>query len=534
MLRIGQIKGKLDQSPEKIREIVCKKLKIDTIQIESFEIRKRSLDARKREEIHYVYTIDMKLYQEEKLLKKRKDLLQYAVKEVVYTFPSCNGVKPKMRPVVVGSGPAGLFCAYFLAKEGLWPIVIERGEAVEKRKETVEAFWKGDRLNPESNVQFGEGGAGTFSDGKLNTMIKDPTGRNREILKLFVEHGACEKILYENKPHIGTDVLISIVKNMREHIISLGGTFFFETKMEKLCVEENKITGVELSDGRKLATDCVVLAIGHSARDTFQMLKEMQISMEPKPFAVGVRVEHPQKMINDCQYGETAGNSLPAADYKLTARAQDGRGVYSFCMCPGGYVVNASSEEGRLAVNGMSYSGRKGENANSAIVVTVNEADFEEYRKDGGVLAGMEFQRRLEEKAYRLGEGKIPIQLFGDFKRGEKSDKLGSIKPNIKGSYQPANVREIFPEAISKAICEGMEEFDKKIPGFSREDVVLSGVESRTSSPVRILRGENCQSEIKGLYPCGEGAGYAGGITSAAADGIKVAEAICRALAEEG
>lgn len=527
MLRINQFKGKLNQTQEELREIVCKRLKIKTMDMEAFILRKRSLDARKKEEIHYVYTIDIKLRQEAQLLKKRKDLRPYATKEIVYEFPSCKGRKLKLRPVIVGSGPAGLFCAYFLAKEGLTPIIIERGEAVEKRKETVESFWKGDKLNPESNVQFGEGGAGTFSDGKLNTMIKDPAGRNREVLKIFVEHGAKEEILYENKPHIGTDVLMDVVRNMREHICAMGGTFFFETKMEGLCMEAGKITGIKLADGRRLETDCLVLAIGHSARDTFQMLKDSGIPMEPKPFAVGVRVEHPQEMINKSQYGEN-GKQLPAADYKLTAKAADGRGVYSFCMCPGGYVVNASSEEGRLAVNGMSYSNRNGENANSAIVVTVTEEDFSEYQEKADVLAGMEFQRRLEEAAYKAGEGNIPIQLYEDFKNGQKSVKLGEVKPNAKGAWCLANVRKIFPESLSRAICDGMEAFHQKIPGFARGDAVLSGVESRTSSPVRILRDKDFQSEIKGLYPCGEGAGYAGGITSAAGDGIKVAEAICR------
>ena len=531
MLRISQFKGRLTQTQEELKEIVCKRLKIKTTDLEGFHLRKRSLDARKKDDIHYVYTIDIKLKQEAEVLKRRKDLKQYETKEIVYTFPSYKGAKLRKQPIIVGSGPAGLFCAYFLAKEGLNPIVVERGEAVEKRIETVEAFWREGRLNTESNVQFGEGGAGTFSDGKLNTTIKDPAGRNQEILRIFVEHGAPEEILYENKPHIGTDILMDVVKRIRKHILALGGTFLFETKMESLCIEDKRITGILLSDGKRLDTDCLVLAIGHSARDTFQMLNRTNVPMESKPFAVGVRAEHPQEMINKCQYGEN-WEQLPAADYKLTAKASDGRGVYSFCMCPGGYVVNASSEEGRLAVNGMSYSGRNGENANSAIVVTVTAEDFSEYQKKGNVLAGMEFQRRLEEAAYQLGEGKIPIQLFGDFKKGEKSVKLGNIKPNNKGGYQLANVQEIFPESVSKAICEGIEAFDRKIPGFAREDTVLSGVESRTSSPVRILRGKDFQSEIKGLYPCGEGAGYAGGITSAAGDGIKVAEAICRSTNE--
>lgn len=522
MIRIHQVKGRLGITQKELEQIVCKRLKIKTTDLQKMTIRRKSLDARKGKEIQYIYTIDIETPKEKALLKKNKDKNIVGVWDKPYRFPEPGNKIMSKRPVVVGSGPAGLFCAYFLAKEGFRPIVLERGEPVKQRKETVEAFWKGGDLNPESNVQFGEGGAGTFSDGKLNTQVKDACGRNGQVLQIFVEHGAREEILYEQKPHLGTDVLERIVANIRNHIITMGGSFLFSTKVETLDIVENQVVGVILKDGSRIETNHVVLAIGHSARDTFAALKQQEVPMEPKPFAVGVRMEHPQEMINENQYGEAFPEELPAADYKLTKKTSGGRGVYSFCMCPGGYVVNASSEAGRLAVNGMSYSGRDGRNANSAIVATVSPADF----PSGDPLSGLAFQRELEERAYREGRGKIPIQLFGDFQKGEKSVILGEIEPSLKGGWEFGNLRTIFPEYINEALIEGITSFSEKMKGFAREDAVLSGVESRTSSPVRILREENMESKIKGLYPCGEGAGYAGGITSAAMDGIKVAEAI--------
>ncbi len=522
MIRIHQVKGKPGITKEELARIVCKRLKIRTTDLQKMTIRRKSLDARKGKEIQYIYTIDAETPKERVLLKKNKDKNIVGVCDKPYRFPKPGSRAMTKRPVIVGSGPAGLFCAYFLAREGFHPIVLERGEPVEERKETVKAFWKGGALNPDSNVQFGEGGAGTFSDGKLNTLVKDPCGRNGQVLQIFAEHGAGEEILYEHKPHLGTDVLEEIVANLRKHIIAMGGSFLFSTKMAGLDITGQQISGVLLEDGSRLETNHVVLAIGHSARDTFAVLKEQGVPMEPKPFAVGLRIEHPQEMINKNQYGEAFLEELPAADYKLTKKAAGGRGVYSFCMCPGGYVVNASSEAGRLAVNGMSYSGRKGRNANSAIVVTVSPEDF----PSGDVLSGIAFQRELEERACREGRGKIPIQLFGDFQKGEKSVTLGKIEPSLMGGWEFGNLRKIFPEFINEALIEGITSFSEKIKGFGREDAVLSGVESRTSSPVRILREKNLESRIKGLYPCGEGAGYAGGITSAAMDGIKVAEAI--------
>ena len=370
---------------------------------------------------------------------------------------------------------------------------------------------------------FGEGGAGTFSDGKLNTLVKDNHGRSRYVLKTFVEFGAEDDILYESKPHIGTDILINVVRNMRNEIMKLGGEIRFNTQVTDLKVENGEITALQVNESDWIETKAAVLAIGHSARDTFEMLLKRKVPMRSKAFAVGVRMEHPQTLINENQYGKDYPDSLPAAAYKLTRKVADDRGVYSFCMCPGGYVVNASSEEEMTAVNGMSYHARAGENANSAMIISVRPEDFGSEEP----LAGVEFQRKLEKAAYREGLGKIPVQLFGDFCKNQVSTQLGEIKPNTKGQWTFGNVRSIFPEPLSSGLEEGIKGCEKLIPGFSREDALLLGVESRTSSPVRIERdNESFESEISGLYPCGEGAGYAGGIMSAAMDGMKVAEAI--------
>ena len=426
-------------------------------------------------------------------------------------------------PVIVGSGPAGLFCAWYLARAGYRPLVLERGQEAQKRKETVDRFWKDGVLDPDSNVQFGEGGAGTFSDGKLNTLVKDPNGRNHEVLKRFVEAGASEEIVYQQKPHLGTDVLIGIVETMRHQIEEMGGSFRFETKVTDLCIENGHLTAVEVNNEEKIPADACVLALGHSARDTFDMLHRRGVYMEPKSFAVGLRMEHPQKMINYDLYGEEENEFLGAASYKVTHTCENGRGVYSFCMCPGGYVVNASSEQGMLAVNGMSYQARDSKNANSALIVTVTPEDFPEE----GPLGGIAFQRNLEKRAWEIGKGKIPVQLFGDYKLHQKSSAFGEIEPQMKGAHVFADVRSILPKEIGDSIEEGVLAFGKKLKGFDRNDAILSGVESRTSSPVRIVRNREGYSNIEGIYPCGEGAGYAGGITSAAMDGIKTAEFIC-------
>ncbi|MGN0308619.1 MAG: NAD(P)/FAD-dependent oxidoreductase [Lachnospiraceae bacterium] len=496
-----------------------------------WSIVKRSLDARKKPQLFYSYVIDAEVptAQEEKLLKRAKHKQVERVIPKPYCFPE-EMKERKTRPIIVGTGPAGLFCGYFLAKYGYRPILLERGKAVEERKKDVEDFWRTGRLNPESNVQFGEGGAGTFSDGKLNTLVKEKYGRNREVLSILVKHGAPEQILYDSKPHIGTDILRDVVKNMRRQISDWGGEVYFQTKMTELIIQKGEITGVQLSTGETLHSDAVVLAIGHSARDTFEMCCQKQIPMEAKAFAVGLRVEHPQKMIDHRQYGESCMGCLPAAAYKLAVKSDEGRGVYSFCMCPGGYVVNASSEPGMLAVNGMSYSGRDGSNANSAILVSVTPEDY----SGEGPLAGMEFQRRLEKRAFELGQGKIPVQYYKDFKQQlqEASRHQGNIpegfKPMFKGEYSFSDVSQILPKELNLAFIQGMERFHRMIPGFGDDYALISGVESRTSSPVRIHRDETGQSAVRGLYPCGEGAGYAGGITSAAMDGIYIAEMIAK------
>lgn len=528
MIEVSQLKLAVGHTQEELRKALARELKISETKIEGYEIRKQSLDARKRP-LCYVYTVDVRTEEEERLLKRSKNPHLTLSRRKEYAFPK-SGERPLSHPpVIVGSGPAGLFCGLTLARAGFCPILLERGETARKRKMTVDRFWATGKLMPDSNVQFGEGGAGTFSDGKLNTLVKDPMGRGRLVLETFVKAGAPEEILYQNKPHLGTDLLIGVVERIRQEILSLGGQVWFESRMDEILLEKGKVRGVlvckKTENGeeiREIRTDVLVLAIGHSARDTFQMLHELGVPMERKAFAVGVRIEHPQNMINISQYGTDYPEELSAAAYKLTRKVSGGRGVYSFCMCPGGYVVNASSEERGLSVNGMSYQARDGVNANSAMIVTVRPEDF----GGTGVLSGVEFQRRLERAAFRAGEGRIPVQLLADFCQGVESRALGEIEPCMKGAWSFANLREIFPEELSCALEEGILGCDSILKGFARGDAVLSGVESRTSSPVRILRGEDLESEPEGLYPCGEGAGYAGGITSAAMDGIRVAEAI--------
>ena len=435
-------------------------------------------------------------------------------------------------------GPAGLFCAYYLAQHGYAPVILERGEDVDTRQADVEAFWQTGRLKPDSNVQFGEGGAGTFSDGKLNTLVKDKYGRNTEVLKTFVRHGADPAIVYQAKPHIGTDVLSRVIKSMREEILRLGGEVRFKSQVTEIITQNGQVTGVVVNGREEIPCEQVVLAPGHSARDTFAMLYEKNFPMASKPFAVGFRVEHPQSLINRSQYGAEHVKELGAAAYKVTAKTSCGRGVYSFCMCPGGYVVNASSEHERLAVNGMSYSGRDGKNANSAIIVAVTPADY----GSDHPLAGIEFQRRLEQRAYELCDGKLPVQRYGDFRekvtgeprkiqKGSEDGSWDSLEPQCKGAFAWADLTGILPVECNQAFVEGMDSFDRQISGFASPSVILTGVESRTSSPVRIERDENLQSGIRGCYPCGEGAGYAGGITSAAMDGIRVAEQIASQFA---
>lgn len=526
LIRISQLKLPITHTKTQLEKKIAKTLKNPGNSF-TYEIRKQSLDCRHKNDKIFVYTVDVMIRDEQKLAKKVNNNNIMLTKEKSYEFPSPGETPLLHSPVIVGSGPAGLFCGWYLAKAGYCPIILERGEEAEKRQKTVENFWKNGVLDPESNVQFGEGGAGTFSDGKLNTLVKDPYGRNHEVLKRFVAAGAPEEIIYQQKPHLGTDVLVGIVEKMRHEIEEMGGKFCFRSKVTDLIFENNTLKEIEINNDKRIPAQVCVLAPGHSARDTFEMLQKRGVYMEPKSFAVGLRIEHPQEMINMDLYGEPENELLGAASYKVTHKCANGRGVYSFCMCPGGYVVNASSEPGRLAVNGMSYQARDSRNANSAMIVTVTPEDF----PDKGVLGGVEFQRDLEKKAWELGEGKIPVQLFGDFCKNQASEALGEVTPCMKGEYILTNVRSVLPKAVGDSIEEGVRAFGKRISEFDREDALLSGIESRTSSPVRIVRDQELTANMAGIYPCGEGAGYAGGITSAAMDGIKVAETVCRKYA---
>ena len=530
MIRIGQLQLRPNHTEEELRQKLAHTLRISQKDIIHYEIKKQSVDARKKPDVKYVYTVDVAVTNERRVFKNQKGSSLALVQDKPYTFPATGTLQMPLRPIIIGSGPAGMFCAYLLAEHGFRPIVFERGAAVEERIRDIEEFWTTGVLNTQSNVQFGEGGAGTFSDGKLNTLVKDALGRNRKVLEIFVENGAPKEILYWNKPHIGTDILMQVVRNMREKILAWGGEIHFHSQLIDLSLEQGALASVTIeTNGKKeeVPAHTLILAIGHSARDTFTMLYERGLPLSAKAFAVGVRVEHSQQMINHAQYGEDTPYELPAASYKLATTLENGRGVYSFCMCPGGYVVNASSEEGYLAVNGMSYHARDGQNANSAIIVTVTPEDYHSKHP----LAGMYYQRDLEKRAYELGKGKIPVQRFADFCKHQTSETIGSVKPQIKGAYHLANVREIFPEELGNSIELGIKSFDRQIQGFANDDTILSGVESRTSSPVRINRQETFEIENTGIFPCGEGAGYAGGITSAAMDGMKVAESIATKFA---
>lgn len=523
MIRVTQLKLPADHTPDDMKKKIAKLLRIAPDAVRALHIRKQSLDARKKPELFYSYTVDVETaVAEESVVHKARNPQVVIFQEKPYRFPE-YGTEPLTEPpVIIGSGPAGLFCGLMLARHGYRPLLLERGEDVDARRRKVDRFWENGELDVRSNVQFGEGGAGTFSDGKLNTLVKDPLKRNQLVLEILHEFGAGDEILYQNKPHIGTDVLSDIVKRIREEIIRLGGRVRFGCQVTDLRIEQGQVTGVVTEQGETIHSRAVILAIGHSARDTFEMLYARGVPMDSKSFAVGLRIQHPQKLINQSQYGREEGGALGAASYKLTRQTSAGRGVYSFCMCPGGYVVNASSEPGRLAVNGMSYHDRAGANANSALIVTVTPEDY----PDATPLGGVAFQRRLEELAYAAAGGKVPVQLYGDFKKNRISTRLGEVEPQIKGAWAFADLRAVMPEALNRSLIEAMDGFGHMIAGFDRTDAVLAGIESRTSSPVRIWRDEQMESRIRGLYPCGEGAGYAGGITSAAMDGVKVAEAI--------
>jgi uncharacterized FAD-dependent dehydrogenase len=533
MIRIDQLKIKVNDKQPDIRRAVISKLKISESELKDSGIIRRSLDARKKPELYYVYSIWAECKNEDKILKRFSNdpgIASYVPFE--YKLPECGSEQLVHRPVVVGMGPAGLFCAYELARAGFKPLVIERGRCVEDRARDVEEFWETGILDTASNVQFGEGGAGTFSDGKLSTSIKDKEGRIREVLKTFTEYGAPEEILYDHMPHLGTDVLPKIVKNIREKIIELGGEVRFETCLIGIECEADNITAIKVKgpDGEEtIRTAVLALAIGHSARDTYKALYDCGLKMEQKPFAAGFRVQHPQSIINANQYGdEKYAEILGASPYKLTANFGD-RGVFSFCMCPGGYVVNSSSEEGETVVNGMSYSGRNSENANSAIVISIPVTDY----PSDHPLAGIEYQRILERRAYEAGKGKIPAQRYGEFAGrvngpSDKSDNPSFVNPVFKGEYEWTDLTGIFDESINKLFVDGMTRFGRTIKDFDDAGVIMAGVESRTSSPVRIPRDESLEGSIGGIIPLGEGAGYAGGITSAAIDGIRGAEVIIK------
>ena len=509
MIRLKDIKITEDLSDEELIKNICKKYKIKESDIKKWNIYKKSIDARKKENIFYNYTIDIEL-KNEKNIKNAEHI------EKVKEEPIKINRKSNVRPVIIGAGPAGLFAGLILAQNGIKPIIIEQGKKVEERIKDVEEFRKYGKLNTLSNVQYGEGGAGTFSDGKLTTGINNPLCR--KVLEIFVKNGAPEQILYINKPHIGTDNLVKVIKNIREEIISLGGEFLFNEKVTDIEIKENKITAVYCS--KKIETDTVILAIGHSARDTFEKLYEKGIKIEPKNFSVGVRIEHKQEMINKSQYSEKTKLKLPPAEYKLAYHGKE-RSCYTFCMCPGGVVMASSSEENTIVTNGMSTFLRDGKNANSAVLVNVTPEDF----KSDSPLAGIYFQKELEEKAFNLG-GKnyyAPIQRVEDFLNNKKSTYIGEIKPTYLPGVTLSNLNEILPEFVSTTLKEAIIYFDKKIKGFAHKDAILTGVETRSSSPVKIVRNEELMSNVYGIYPCGEGAGYAGGIMSASVDGIKCA-----------
>lgn len=535
MLRLTDIQLPLDHTEADLQEAILKRLKINADDLLSFDIFKRSYDARKKTAIVLIYTVDVTVSDDEALLHRMKDV-QGQIKisktpDTSYKFVAHAKEADFHRPVVVGFGPCGLFAALILAQMGYRPIVLERGKAVRERTKDTWGLWRKRELQPESNVQFGEGGAGTFSDGKLYSQIKDPKHYGRKVLTEFVKSGAPEEIMYVSKPHIGTFRLVKMIEEMRSNIIALGGEIRFQQKVTDFDIKDGQICGLTINDEEKLLSDHVVLAVGHSARDTFQLIYDKGIYVEAKPFSVGFRIEHPQSIIDKARFGPNAGNKiLGAADYKLVHHAKNDRSVYSFCMCPGGTVVAATSEPGRVVTNGMSQYSRNERNANSAIVVGISpEIDY-----PGHPLAGIDFQRRLESKAFEIGGGtyNAPGQLIGDFLANRASTELGDVVPSYKPGITLCNLADVLPAFAIEAIREAIPEFDKQIKGFSLQDAILTGVETRTSSPIRIKRKDDDLQSIntKGIYPAGEGAGYAGGILSAAIDGIKVAEAVALSI----
>jgi uncharacterized protein len=531
LLRITELRLPVDHDEEDLVEKVLKMLRAEKRDLRRLLIRRRSIDARKRENLLFLYTVDVDVLHGNRILARRSSSSRVMpAPDLTYSVGTIGKAAPEgVRPVIVGTGPCGLFAGLLLAQAGLRPILLERGRAVEERVMDVKRFWRTGELLPRSNVQFGEGGAGTFSDGKLVTRIKDRHNRCRKVLDELVAAGAPEEILVDAKPHIGTDRLVRVVANLRRAIRNLGGEVRFDTQVTDLLIEGGRVRGVTVDGGETIDADVVVLAIGHSARDTLAMLDGRGVPLEAKPFSIGLRVEHPQNMIDLCRYGELAGHpDLGHAEYQLTHHCSGGRTVYTFCMCPGGRVINASSEEGRLVVNGMSLYRRDEANANSALLVGVNPSDFE----SGRPLAGVAFQRFWEEKAFALGGGgfRAPVQRVGDFlaRRPSSGDAASfAVTPSCTPGVTPGDLGLCLPDYALEALVEAIPAFDRKIAGFAMPDALLTGVETRSSSPVRILRGDDFESSaVEGLYPAGEGSGYAGGIVSSAVDGIKVAEAI--------
>lgn len=529
MLRLTNIKININKAKthqeetEALRKEIISKLNITEKELIGYKIFKKSVDARKKDVIYFIYTIDVNLNNEQKILKKYSKKGVTETPDMSYEGVPLSAEKMSHPPVIIGMGPTGLIAGLFLSRMGYNPIILERGEDVDTRTLKVNNFWKNGVLDTESNVQFGEGGAGSFSDGKLTTLINDK--RCRTILEEFIKAGAPEEILYSNKPHIGTDLLKSVIKKIREEIIHNGGTVRFRAKVTDFIIKDNKIQGVIINDSETLDCQAVLLGIGHSARDTFQVLHQRGVTISQKPFSIGVRIEHPQAFIDKAQYGNFAGHpSLGAADYKLVYHSENGRSAYTFCMCPGGYVIAAASEEEKVAVNGMSKHNRDGENANSALLVGVNPDDF----GSSHPLAGIEFQRKWEKLAYEIAGRNYhaPAQLIGDFLSDKPSTQLGNVSPTYKPNVTSTELKNCLPDYVVETIREAILHFDTIIKGFAMPDGILTGVETRSSSPIRINRDENYLSNIYGLYPMGEGAGYAGGIMSSAVDGLKTAEKI--------
>ena len=525
MLRLTEVKLPLDHSESELEAAIMKRLGIAAHQFVDYTVFRRSYDARRKSAIVFIYTLDVEVKDEAALLKRLRGTRHVAsAPDMSYRFVAQAPEKPASRPVVIGFGPCGIFAGLVLAQMGFRPIILERGKAVRERTQDTWGLWRKGVLDPESNVQFGEGGAGTFSDGKLYSQIKDPRHLGRKVLAEFVRAGAPAEILYESKPHIGTFRLVSMVEHMRTTIEGLGGEIRFRSRVTGLDIDRERIRGVTLADGDTIAADHVVLAVGHSARDTFQMLFDLGVYIQPKPFSIGFRIEHPQSLIDAVRFGKFAGHPrLGAADYRLAHQCRNGRSVYSFCMCPGGTVVAATSEPGCVVTNGMSQYSRNERNANAGIVVGITPADY-----PGGPLAGIAFQRLWEERAFEAGGANYhaPAQLVGDFLAGRPSTALGSVIPSYTPGVQMTDLAACVPDYAAAAIREALPQFDRQIKGFAMHDAVLTAVETRTSSPIRIKRDGSYQSlNVHGLYPAGEGAGYAGGILSAAVDGIEVAEA---------